>query len=367
MTITRLAQFTAEDRILTNFSHFAATPSISAAFAKTGTYAYKFDYNQGGITKVLPATITEGRMGFWMHMDSLDIDETSIVAYIGNGQAEDWSANVNHLAVVVNTATGLLSLIKPNGSGTWVTLASAVIPSQFTTALTWFHVGVTCKIDATTGYFSVYINGNLVVNYVGDTCPTNWNGGGITTLTYASYWGGPGGTSDSGLTGYDNMHMDDFFIDNMDGEGDSVVPSRRFLMVLPTAAGVEAEWTPVPTVANYLNVDENPHDGDATYNKALAADLRDTFVMGDITLPVDHVIVAVIPSVFAKRLDAEAANSISVHAWDGLQYVDSADLDLSMSYDSPAFARLPLQPDGSAWNETDFNAMQFGYQSRGTF
>ena len=108
------------------------------------------------------------------------------------------------------------------------------------------------------------------------------------------------------------------------GESPAPVPSRRFLMSLPTSAGADSGWTAVPAVANYLNVDDNPNDGDTTYNKALSANLRDTFNVTDVTLPADHRIVAVLPSPFVKRLDSEIAHQLSVHAWDGAQYGDSA-------------------------------------------
>src|SRR5690606_27973864 len=141
----------------------------------------------------------------------------------------------------------------------------------------------------------------------------------------------------------------------------------RFMMVLPTGAGEDAEWTPVPTALNHLNVDENPNDGDATLTKALAANLRDTFTFGDITVPADHRIVAVLPSPFAKRLDSEMDQRISVRAWDGESYGESDSISLDMSYNIPVFGRLTTQPNGLPWEEVDFNNMQFGYRSRGIF
>jgi hypothetical protein len=257
--------------------------------------------------------------------------------------------------------------MRPQNSSSFEVLAEATMPSQFSTVGTWFHVGITHFIDDVDGFFSLYINGTRVLNYVGDTRPAT----GLTSTTRnfqdsASGFHGAGRFGTTG-SGFSDAYLDDMFIDSMVDEADAPVPSRRFLLSLPTGAGDDAEWTAVPAVANYLNVDDNPNDGDATYNKALAADLRDTFHVTDITLPADHRIVAVLPSPFVRRLDSEIAHQLSVHAWDGSLYADSADLDLSMSYDVPVFGRLTTQPDGSAWTEADFNSMQFGVRSRGAF
>lgn len=366
MTIERLAQFIAETRVLTDISYYAALTEISSAQAKTGTYSYRITESDGpfGASLVVPQAAV--RMGYWHYMATTQISDTCLIYQAGDGLG--FSGTVSLICIEIDDDTGLLTVRRNGSSGTVSDiLTTSPIPSQYGITGSWFHVGITHKVHQTDGFLSVYINGNRVLNYLGDTRPSYDDGAAAAYQTSVSKVLGPGGISTSGIQGFDQAYIDDMFIDSIEGEADAPVPSRRFLMVLPTGAGVDDEWTPIPTVANYLNVDENPHDGDATYNKALSADLRDTFVMGDITLPVDHQIVAVIPSPFVKRLDSEIQHELSVHAWDGLQYEDSADLDLSMSYDIPIFARMTLQPDGSAWNETDFNAMQWGYRSRGTF
>lgn len=370
MTITRLAQFTAETRILTDITILSGSisyPSISSAQAKTGTYSYSAGAETSTFGKALPAGISAGRMGWWMYMDSSAIgNTTSALFYIGDGNSG--SAGANHIRCMVNDSIGEITIERPNGNNSWATLATATMPTQFSTTGTWFHVGVTLKIDDTDGFCTVYINGLSVISFTGDTRPSSWSSGPGTVYTItAKNWLGPTSTSGSGAAGWIGIFVDDAFLDSIFGEFDSPVPSRRFLLSLPTSAGVDDDWTAVPAVANYLNVDDNPNDIDTTYNKALSADLRDTFNVTDITLPADHFIVAVIPNAFAKRLDSEIAHQLSVHAWDGSQYGDSADIDLTMAYDVPVFARLTLQPDGSEWNETDYNAMQFGYRSRGSF
>lgn len=369
MTITRLAQFSAETRVLTDLAMLGGTnalPTISSSQAKTGTYSYAVVVGTAAFGKAFESAQTAIRMGYWVYLSSSSIDaDGPLIYWSGNSHAK--GSGQDHLVLMINTGAGTIELKRPNSAvaNTYEVLTSFALPSQFSTTGTWFHVGIAHKMHATDGFLYVYINGTPVLQYTGDTRSCLYSGGQVfsTSMLYAIGLG----TMDSGVAGYVGAFVDDMFIDSIVDESPAPVPSRRFMISFPTSAGADDDWTAVPAVANYLNVDDNPNDGDTTYNKALSADLRDTFNVTDITLPVDHRIVAVLPSPFVKRLDSEIAHQLSVHAWDGVQYGDSADLNLSMSYDVPVFARLTTQPDGSDWDETDYNAMQFGYRSRGTF
>lgn len=366
MAIERVGQLTAETRVMTEIAYLGRGNLVlnSAAQAKTGTRSYHLGLGTSAFGLAF-ASLSALRVGYWHYMGQSEIDDSTMIYHAGS--ALDVDDIVSHIYIELDPQSGELILRRPNGSNSWEYLATVPLPTQYTTTGSWFHVGITHKIAASDGFVSVYVDGVQVFNYVGDTRPSRWNGTSVVFNDTTPHALGPGCISTSGAQGFTEAYVDDFFVDSIVGESDDPVPARRFLMVLPTAAGEDAEWTPIPAVANHLNVDDNPHDGDNTINKALAADLRDTFAMGDITLPVDHRIVAVLPSPFVKRLDSEIAHLLSVHAWDGLQYLDSDDIDLSMSYNSPVFARLTTQPDGSAWNETDFASMQFGYRSRGLF
>lgn len=368
MTIERLAQFTAETRVLTDLSLVTGTdvPAISSVQAKTGTYSYRVQTTDAPWGAGFSSPKTAIRIGFWLYMNSTSVDD-GIIYRVGYSTANTTTSM--HLRIYYNDATGTLQILRPLDNTDYEELDSIAVPSVFLTTGTWFHVGITHKIDSADGFITMYINGTSVMEFVGDTRPSRFNF--VEDPDVVEYVNDTPfvhimGRLNSAAGGFSDVFVDDVFVDSIVGEDDAPVPSRRFLMVLPTGAGEDAEWIPLSST-NVSNVDDNPNDGDATYNKALAADLRDTFAMGDITLPVDHRIVAVLPSPFAKRLDSEIQHLLSVHAWDGLQYEDSADLDLSMSYDVPVFARFTLQPDGSAWTEGDFNAMEFGYRARGTF
>lgn len=369
MTIDRQAQFTAETRVTTDFAWIgpANIPTISTTQAKTGTYSYNISTQKSQFGKRLVAAKTAIRMGFWQYMSSTTLDDANL--YHG-GQSilfppSGANTGVNRIYLDIDIS-GTVYLRRPNGNVTFEDLGSFPLPAQYGSTGTWFHVGITHFVHASAGFFSVYMNGTRVFNYLGDTRPSHWNGTAQTFGSNLVYVLGPGTVNNSSV-GFNGSFIDDMFIDSYEDEVDAPVPSRRWLPSFPTGVGADAGWTGVGSGTNWQNVDDNPNNGDTDYNKALAADLRDTFVYGDITMPADHRIVAVVPSPFARRLDSEILHKLSVHAYDGLIYGNSADLDLTMSYDVPVFARLLTQPDGTDWNEADFNAMQFGYRSRGTF
>lgn len=369
MTVELQAVFSAETRILTDITRFAISVAISSAQAKTGSYSYDLGFQTGPFGKRLTTASAAVRIGYWLYMANTTINDDAAIYYAGHGVNNNglaFSDTANAIFLEIDTSSGEIYLRRPVANNTIETLAAAPIPAQFATSGTWFHVGVNHFVDSINGVLSLYIDGTRILHYEGDTRPCHWNGSGLTFRDTVLNVLGPGAAGTSGVQGFSNAFVDDMFIETIVGELDLPVPARRYLLALPDGAGADDDWTP-DSGSNYQMVDDNPNDGDATKNKALSVDLRDTFTYSNITLPADHRIVSVIPSVFAKRLDSALDHEISVHAWDGATYGDSDDLDMNMGFDTPVVARLSLQPDGSAWNETDFNAMQFGYRSRGDF
>lgn len=217
----------------------------------------------------------------------------------------------------------------------------------------WHDLGFTYKKSLVTGFTSLYINGERKMNWVGDVPDAIDN-----VVVHMA--------EDQGWQNF--AYYDDLYVDNIDGELDSSPNSVYFLHVLPTGVGANSAWTPVGAATNWQSVDDPAaNDGDTTYVKALAAALRDTYVIGDIVLPADFSVAAVIPYAMVKRLDAGTDSQIKLTLFDGAIYADGdAQTGLPTGYGYRA-TRFALQPDGSAWNEADFNSMQSGLLSAGTF
>lgn len=364
MTITRLQQFTAEDRVTSRLtSYTTVTQTISSTKARTGTYSYRLDSTPIAFGMVVPTPVAAYRVGYWLNHNGIGTDVKSILYMAATGKTVYESPMI---MVRLNGITSNLEIVRPvsGTSDSWEVLATVTIPAALLVTNTWVHVGICHKIDATTGFLSVYINGALALSLTGDTRPYGQGSGTPSFASTASYIFSAGSWTTGSGAFSTFAYVDDFYIDSYVGEVDAPVPARRFDVMLVTGAGANAEWTP-SAGANYACVDENPNTGDTDYVKALAADLKDTYAFGDVTVPTDHRIVAMIPTVFIKNLDVGPL--VRLHAYDGSTYANSDDLTPALDYTIPLFARFETQPDATDWNETDANAATFGIESRGTF
>lgn len=360
MTFTRLGQLTAELATISNvalYSGGSVNPTISATKAKTGTYSYRLS------STVTPFGMTFGaaaavRGGLWLNHNGVAGGSPLLLAMqIGNAPVRlQWNPTSNEFELVLGYQRNSTSLY----------VAKTAAAGTFSAVDTWRHVGLTFAYSATAGYCSLYIDGALALSFSGDT--TLYASANQTNKEIAAGVAGVYGPGVRGTAGWANYaYVDDFYIDSAVGELDLAPPGKRFLFSLANAAGSNAEWTPLSST-NISNVDDPTsaeHDGDTTYNKALAAGLADTFGTAAITVPADHTIRAVIPLAVARKTDAVDCQ-LSMLAYDGANTTTGAAQAISTSY-GVNWARMTVQPDGSEWNEADFNGMEFGYESAGTF
>lgn len=338
MPITRIGQLTAEFRNTDDFQTFGNESFIiSSTHAKTGTYAYKYN-----VTAPMGLGFTardELRSSYWMRYNSV---AGRCILFIFHVSSTTLSGS--HY-IMYNASTTDIEMYV---AGTLVDSISAATIG-FNVLDTWHQFASTIKAHATDGFFSLYFNGDRVLNYTGE----------IDVDIDAVYVSGYYNTSFSawGLDTY----VDDFYVDDTTGEDDASPSGRRFMLALPDGAGANAAWTP-STGSNYQNVDDTPHDGDSTYNYALTSGLKDTFNLQDVTLPALHALRAVIPTAMVKKTDAEYDGQLKLHSYDGSTYRSSDAISLQTSYKSK-FVRWTIQNDATAWDQTDFNAYQFGYES----
>lgn len=336
MTITRLNQLSAETQFIDDLlTDGAVAASISSSKAKTGTYAYRIASTTKP-TGMAFAAKNELRAGVWINHIGAS-DEAVIFRW--------YHADSDMSEVVWNNGDGNVYIIHDGVIRQTISEAAANINRNDT----WMHLGLT--IDEG-DFISVYLDGAQILTHPGAT------DGGIESF----YFGGA-----SALNGWNSFaYFDDFYIDQTTGEIDIAPQSKRFLWQLANAAGSDNAFTP-SAGSNYQNVDDaGAPDGDATYNKALTSGLKDTFQTANITVPADHVIRAYIPLNISKKTDAGTASQIKLHTYDGSTYQSGAAQALSTAY-ATKWERQPLQPDTTAWNETDANSMQTGYESSGSF
>lgn len=320
-------------------------PTISSTKAKTGTYSLRW-----GLTEHQPvgfsfSAVAQGRcIGHLNHNGVATGGEAEIVA-AELADAEDisvqWHESDNTLRLFVR-GTQQQSITASTGG--------------FADTDTWRTAALICYIDASAGYATFYVDGIERMAFSGNTGTSQivgmFFGGRYRAL--AGGWGS-------------SCYGDDFYVDSSDGtEPDEAVPPLRFLWSQANGNGNSSQWTGSDgnSTDNYLLVDDAPPDGDTTFVYAQAAALIDTYATANIVVPAGYNIQAAIPTALAKRSSTTEQMRMKVH--DGATYSNGSDKTPLTAYD-PIWDRFTTQPDATAWNETDFNSSNFGYESRGTF
>jgi hypothetical protein len=318
-------------------------PTRSNVLAKTGSYSWKMAGNPTywglGFTAVGGA-----RAAYHFNTSSNPLADVHIFRF--------------HETLTANWPHGLLWMedelrldLYVNGSiQDQIDIATAGIA----TPATWYHIAMT--IDKVGGYASVYVDGNQVLNWTGSV-----SGGDIDFVT------GMRANQTNPFIAI-NCYVDNFYADEISSESDAALPAYEFLPSFPDGASA-ANWTVSGAAANWQAVDDGAvHDGDSTYNKVStsAGALEDRHETADIALPADYIIVAAHSFALAKKLDSTMDAQIEPSCHDGVSGAYGSALELPIDYQYMR-NRFTTQPDASAWNETDFNAMRFGYRAAGSF
>lgn len=346
MTVTRINQAGFESRSIREVTQFGSDiPTISSVAAFTGTYSLRYNGGASGV----------GGVGFAF---ATAYDGARIACQLRHGAPNHVSGVAAGLLTIAAAATRLAHVTYNGDTGDVDLLINGISEDSASAASlgladvdTWRHLALVYQAG-TPGYCTFYIDGAVGLTYSGtltgdiDNAQALWHAGN-------SVFG-------------DHNYIDDLYADGLNNESDSPPSTRRFLWAVPDNTGADAGWTP-STGSNYQNVDDAPPDDDTTYNKVLTAGARDTFNFASISVPTDHVIRAIIPTAYLRKTDAATPAEISLHAYDGSTYLDGDDIDNLPTAYGFRFARFEAQPDTTVWNETDLNAMQFGYRARGVW
>lgn len=348
MTFTRIWQAGGELQHINecdeDVTYGASSSTISSTKAKTGAYSYTNAPNTRGRGKAF-ASVSQIRAGVFVNHNSTT----------GVGGATRWAiimcvkSSVD-LFVGWNNSTNTLDLV----SGTTVLDSIDVASAGFSTTNTWYHIGVTCFANSSTGWMSVYLDGAQILTYSGNT------GTGIT----GCYFGGR--TSSSGGQWATSAYFDDFYVDSASSETDAAPHSYRFLWSAVSGEGTSAAWTATGATPNYACVDDGVPNDDTDYVSAASSGLIDYYATANVTVPSGYVVNAVIAAAWAKKTDAGTDSEIKLGArLSGSDTTNTAQ-DLPTAY-GPVFERHTTKPGGGSWTETDVNNAELMIESAGTF
>ena len=245
------------------------------------------------------------------------------------------SGTVAHLTLKMPVA-GSLSLMRGNDIGTQIATASIATSG-------WQYLEMSATISDTVGEVIVRVNGQVIINYTGDTR----NGGTNTTIDTFSIVGANG-----------TKYYDDLYI--CDGTGttnNTFLGDVRVQTLMPNSAGSSTQFTPTGG-ANYANVAEVT-DSTATYNASSTVGNRDTYAMADLSASTGP-IYGVQNSIVAWKSDAGTGTiKTALKAGASVYYDSTIPLGTSSSlYLSPVREVNPAT--STAWTVSDVNGAELG-------
>jgi len=343
MAITRIGEIHGEASITEMILFGSSPPTRSTTKAKTGSYSIRLAGNDSPWGIGIPTTASL-RTGLYLNHNGLLSGDATIIR-IHETLTSSWP----------------VELVWMKDELRWDLYINGVIQDQVPTVDIgfdildhWFHIGL---ISDKASFASVYLDGIKVLTYSGVIAGANWDAIAYGHKRQSNAW-----------KAY--AYFDDVYVDSLVGESDAAPPAYQFFPTYANAAGSNTGFTPAPAVANHLNVDDGAiDDSDTTINRVTtsAASLKDTHNVGDIVLPADFIIKAVHPWVVARKLNAADDAQVFPILFDGLNYGKGGAAIPAPIWWSYLHERFELQPDGSAWNETDFNNMEAGYEAGGSF
>lgn len=126
----------------------------------------------------------------------------------------------------------------------------------------------------------------------------------------------------------------------------------------PTGAGTNSAWT-----GAYTNVNAAV-DSTATVDSATAAALKQSYAMGDVTVPAGSVIKSVFHALYAKNDGVAPQNIKSLLRSGGADYAAASNLSGIGTSFAALIERYDNDPATSApWTDTNLNAAEAGYLS----
>jgi len=346
MTFTRIWQAGAETRTilelpaeLTTFG--SGTMSLSTSSVKTGTRSFS------STTTSKPRGVT--------FSSKTSLRSGAFFSNAGIGTGATTMGNLFYLTTTgvrdayirLKGSTGNLEMVI-NGS---VVATAGFSASGFVGGNVQQQVGIAYYAHATSGYFTLYLEGASVLTYTGNT------GTGAT----ACYIGGNANT-----TGWTNAAtFDDFYIDgSASSETNASPPARYFEFVFPTSNGNYSQFTP-SSGSNYQCVDDAGVNDDSDFVSAGSANLLDSYVIQNPTLS-GLSILANIAVAYARKTDGAIDSKIAIGFRESSTDAVGADQSLTTNY-AVLMERTTVAPDASPWTSTKLNNAELLVKSTGTY
>lgn len=288
MTLVKAWGFEANTLLELDAYGGTSLPSISSAQKRGGAYSC---YLQGGVTGTEYVD--------WIQLNYPTAQSNSFLQ-VGMYPAQVYPSSKRFLrlysgATIVATLVGTITGTVEVWTGDKVTKVGTSSNSIPLNAWSWLEIHSLISTDAGTGKLGLRINGNLEVDWTGNTGSLN-----VTSFTM--------GTATQVInSGWGDLYIDDVILNDANGTRNNSWPNGlKVAQYKPTGVGTYSEWTP-STGANWQCVDELP-PSITDYITAVLDGKRDTYQMED--CPSSISIAAVIPSFWAVKAGTPACSNV---------------------------------------------------------
>ncbi len=322
------------------------SPSISAGNGRYGKDCLRLGQNVA-IRRPFPANLTTFIVGLPRRNSAIGSGSSLVAAFADNNQIQVaiWQRSDTKVELRLG------GTINPDNTSAFMSgstlLQVSDQPTQDNNFQTW---EIKCTIDNTTGLVQVQVDGDLLIDYSGDTQ--------VSANAYATGMAMYEGANASRNIDHDHyLLLDDVAGPDGAHPNDDFIGDCRIGAIFPSGAGATTDWTP-DSGSNYARVDENPYDDDTSYVQSSTVGNKDTYVYDDVPATFTD-IVGCLVNMRAKRTDASTRSIAAVARSNGAE-ADSSDCALSDSY--AYYQRVfEVDPDtGDQWTEAAVNAAEFG-------
>lgn len=334
-------------------------PACYRLLGVSGLYGFNWPSNEFLIAGwvCLNGVVSNGALfGNWAH-DPGPPDDFGVWRVCAGVDMDQAAHEVRVYADDTGPWVGAQNLVKVH------TVSSMLLDGNLHRGMQWMHLGF---------YIDYGVNAKITMYLDGQQFFT-WTSGANEWLTAGDMIqlaGRPLRTSSgwSGSSFYDNVYVLD-----VTGEGDQVPEALRALMTHVDGAGTTTQWTPKSST-NWSNVDDPniPPDNDTTYVETATTGNLDLYTHDQLTalvdLPYSYVVngEVLVQTVYKNVDDGEVTQIAFEHAVKvgASQSVDGTFSNTVLDTYDFAVSIFTQQPDASAWNLTDFNNAEFGYNSK---
>jgi hypothetical protein len=227
------------------------------------------------------------------------------------------------------------------------TVVATSSPNAFAVGA-WYFVQLRAHIANAGGNIQVWLQGQQVINFTGDTQNT--------ANAYANQWLM---TRNANQTWQTNL----IIYDETGNAPNARTPETRIYADLPTGAGASSGWTPL-SGSNWQMVDEQPNDGDTTYNAAGSSPLDDLYAYPAATIPTGSVVYAVASEMDCRKDDAGTNDVAALVRTGSTDYEHSSVYGLTASYQRLRSIWDTNPNTLSAWTVSEANGAQIGIRRK---